>query len=1240
MYIGEGAFHGCSSLHSLEVSDCLNTIVNDAFVECGSIVFEVHRDDMYDLQIWISHGAFTGLDSVEFVSADENRILTLCNKNGAPIEDLTTYSGDAYYVWDVPTKQHLVTLVWDDGTTETSTYAEGVIVVLPILPDRPGHVLSWTSDDVIISEGSFVMPDTDVTIKVQAIEIEEPPKPVDKGKQDAPAPGKGYTIDYIDESIVAEPGYQVSRTGESWNSSIPIQPGITIYVRLAETDYLHASPSTENVIEERPTTPEPELIISGDSVSVTDPRMEIWIRDFGWSSTISGLTIGQEYHLTIRLAATSTSFYGTFQFATIIAGTPPDTGKDEQDAPAPGKGYTIDYIDESVTAWDGYEVSNRENGPWSQTVNVEPGRYFYVRLAETDNLYASQPTLTDVPNRGPGPYLNGHYQTIEDTTSAMEYRATGQSGWTTCPNGELTLAPGTYELRYKAVPGESFASKVTEYEILPAGQPGDVVTVDEIKFEVLMDGTVAIIGFSGTPTSIPSTVTIGDVSHRISEIQGGAFNGCSSLRSVSLPDGLITINQSAFVGCSSLESLDIPDSVKSIGDWIFEGCVSLREVSLSDSLEIIGNHVFINCKSLESLDIPDSVKKIGVNLFSGCVSLRQVNIPDHITIEGTSNMFNGCASLKSFTMPSGFKDVGNQMFSGCESLENVVISPNVTYIGYSAFYGCESLTSVNLPEGLEHIDQEAFQGCTSLKSINLPYGVTEIPDYVFYGCESMEKVDISEGIAFIGKYAFGGCTSLESISIPDSVTSIGEFAFYGCTSLRTLDIPHSVNEIRGRAFENCTSLTSVDFSDGVASIGYYAFAGCESLKSMNIPNSVTSIGLGAFYGCTSLESISIPDSVTTIGGYAFYECSSLTDIVLPNGLTVIDSATLAFCTSLESVILPDSLVYLRDEAFYRCSSLHSVTIPASVESIGEYAFSGCGSLSAVMFKSSEDRVSFGTNSFSTHSTLSVYAIGWDPATEIRNAVRETDTTILDTRENGAVQSSDIEYTGSPIDLSETVSILFPGGDISDENMSYAITSTDTQSSPSNGWTKFPSATHAGQYRLWYMFETDGRVFSGCVDVTIDKTPLKGSLTISMDGPAVPGTLVTAEFSMSNWSKVSYQWYRGTQPILGADDASYTLTDKDVGKSVYVVAVPADTSDYSGYIYSYVGQQGSQSAEGTPGDETWPPSSDDNFVIDESPDAESEQSKHPSSRDDTIWIAIGIAVAICVIGALVFLRLRS
>ncbi len=73
--------------------------------------------------------------------------------------------------------------------------------------------------------------------------------------------------------------------------------------------------------------------------------------------------------------------------------------------------------------------------------------------------------------------------------------------------------------------------------------------------------------------------------------------GCKT--SVIPSDGSVTsIGGGAFIGCSSLTSLTIPGSVTSIGDYAFDGCVSLTEMTIPNSVTKIGKGAFIGCSGL------------------------------------------------------------------------------------------------------------------------------------------------------------------------------------------------------------------------------------------------------------------------------------------------------------------------------------------------------------------------------------------------------------------------------------------------------------------------------------------------------------------------------------------------------------------------------------------------------------------------------------------------------------------
>ena len=95
------------------------------------------------------------------------------------------------------------------------------------------------------------------------------------------------------------------------------------------------------------------------------------------------------------------------------------------------------------------------------------------------------------------------------------------------------------------------------------------------------------------------------------DIEDGAFNGCTNLTSITIPDSVTNIDRRAFSGCTNLTSITIPNGVTSIEFSTFSGCISLTNVTLSDSVTSIDRGAFKNCTSLKNVTIPGSVTSIG-----------------------------------------------------------------------------------------------------------------------------------------------------------------------------------------------------------------------------------------------------------------------------------------------------------------------------------------------------------------------------------------------------------------------------------------------------------------------------------------------------------------------------------------------------------------------------------------------------------------------------------------------------
>ena len=304
------------------------------------------------------------------------------------------------------------------------------------------------------------------------------------------------------------------------------------------------------------------------------------------------------------------------------------------------------------------------------------------------------------------------------------------------------------------------------------------------------------------------------IKDRTKIICDGAFNCCSALAEVVIPNSVTSIGNSAFDGCNALSNIAIPDSVTSIGNYAFSSCCSLSDIIIPDSVENVGNGAFQYCSLLECISIPKSVICLNGNPFAKwdgkleCLSPNFIYEDDVLFNKDKSKIISfRNQAIRSYIIPSSVNSIGDSAFAGCSSLSNIAIPSSVNSIGKYAFSSCCSLSGVIIPDSVTSIGNYAFKGCSSLSNIVIPDCVTSIGDWAFSDCYSLSNIVIPDSVIRISIGAFAGCTSLSNIVIPDSVTSIEYFAFSRCYSLSNIVIPDSVTSIGEEAFCDCSNLS-------------------------------------------------------------------------------------------------------------------------------------------------------------------------------------------------------------------------------------------------------------------------------------------------------------------------------------------------------------------------------------------------------------------------------------------------
>ena len=177
--------------------------------------------------------------------------------------------------------------------------------------------------------------------------------------------------------------------------------------------------------------------------------------------------------------------------------------------------------------------------------------------------------------------------------------------------------------------------------------------------------TCAIGRDSGTKPAI-ATSTQGDITvpstlggKSVSGIRSWAFNGCSKVNSITVPDTVITIMEYAFKDCAGLTYVSLPPSV-SLGHSCFMGCSNLTEITLPQGTVDLRKWTFSYCSSLRKVVIPDSVTQIGQGVFLNCSSLQELVIPSSVQTIG-SGVFEGCSALSNLYLPRKFEGKTSNM---------------------------------------------------------------------------------------------------------------------------------------------------------------------------------------------------------------------------------------------------------------------------------------------------------------------------------------------------------------------------------------------------------------------------------------------------------------------------------------------------------------------------------------------------------------------------------------------------
>ena len=404
---------------------------------------------------------------------------------------------------------------------------------------------------------------------------------------------------------------------------------------------------------------------------------------------------------------------------------------------------------------------------------------------------------------------------------------------------------------------------------------------------------------------------------------------------VVIEEGVTALGDRLFYGANKLSEVVFPESsLKSIGVGTFRLCASLKEITLPDSLETLERVSFYECKNLEKVVLGGENSKLTTlkdQTFNRCNKLKEITIPASVT----TFLFSGNNGPMSSAPLEAIHYTGTvaqwkALLAGTDSRE--VKKGTIT-----VYCSDDTYIDGSLGNGIVY----TLDGGVLTLEARLESG--EMPDFASPAdlpwaadAESITKVVIQNDVTRIGANAFADCANIKEIIYVGSEDGWQEIMacsgenndhlFAVSPSFLSSGVCGEDVTFTYEPQTHCLTISGTgatyDYTSG--SLTPWGVVRGE-IENLVVEEGVTYLGGYLFNKAYSLASVTLPDTLVEIGTFTFGQCSSLTSLDLPEGLEVIGSKTFSGASNLVRLSLPSTLRYIDMKAFENASGLKDVT---------------------------------------------------------------------------------------------------------------------------------------------------------------------------------------------------------------------------------------------------------------------------------------------------------------------------